>query len=508
MKLLDKFKSLDGLATATSILAILFLAAGVLVPYLKGPVVLVPWLRGIGALFLLLFVCLLAWLRRADLARMLGHKRTKSGAHSALQIVLFLGVLVCLNLIVARHHGRIDLTSNREYSLSDQTRKILENLKQEVRVTSFFQPGNKAVELWKEYTYLSSQVKYTPVDPDQDPAKAAAYGIKRFGTTVIEAGGQRVEIDGTTEQDFTGGILKATRPEKKAIFFLSGHNEGDPEGYDQEALGEAKQALEKQNYRVEKLLLLAKPEVPASASVLVIAGPQKPLLPAEAKAVRAFVEKGGKVMLLLSPQVETGLESWLAGYGITVDDNLVLDRKLNVFLNLATPLVKNYPYHVITQKLPASFFSMSRSLTVARTLPEGVAASPLLETSDDSWGETDLMSQDVEYDEGKDKRGPLKLGFALEIGKDKEQKTRMVVFGNSRFATNTTFGQAGNGDLFLASLNWLAEDEDLISIPPKPSAPEPVVLSNAQIWGTFYGVMLLPFLLLSFGGFVWWRRRR
>lgn len=506
MKSIDKFKSLDALATAASVLAILFLAAGILVPYLKGPAVLLPWLRGSGALFLLLFLLLLAWIRRADLVRVLGHKRTKSGAQSTLQIVLFLGVLVCLNLIVARYHGRLDLTSTREYSLSDQTRKILKNLNQEVTVTSFFQPGNKAQELWKEYTYLSSKLKYTPVDPDQDPAKASAYGIKRFGTTVIEANGQRVEIDGTTEQDFTGGILKATRPEKKVVYFLSGHNEGDPEGYDQEALGEAKQALEKQNYRVEKLLLLTKPEVPASASVLVIAGPQKSLLPAETKAVQSFVEKGGKVMLLLSPQVKTGLEPWLQGYGITADDDLVLDRKLNVFLNMATPLVKNYPYHVITQKLPASFFSMSRSLTVAQKLPDGVLASPLLETSDDSWGETNLMSQDVQYDEGKDLRGPLKLGFALEIGKEK--KARMVVFGNSRFATNATFGQAGNGDLFLASLNWLAEDEDLISIPPKPQAPEPVVLSNAQIWGTFYGVMLLPLLLLCFGGFVWWRRRR
>ncbi|MGE5707261.1 MAG: Gldg family protein, partial [Bacteroidota bacterium] len=148
MKSFDKIKSLDALATAASVLAILFLAAGILVPYLKGPAVLVPWLRGSGALFLLFFLLLLAWIRRADLVRVLGHKRTKSGAQSTLQIVLFLGVLVCLNLIVGGYHGRLDLTSTREYSLSDQTRKILKNLKQEVTVTSFFQPGNKAQELW------------------------------------------------------------------------------------------------------------------------------------------------------------------------------------------------------------------------------------------------------------------------------------------------------------------------------------------------------------------------
>ncbi|HEY9765252.1 MAG TPA: hypothetical protein V6C82_02770, partial [Chroococcales cyanobacterium] len=107
------------------------------------------------------------------------------------------------------------------------------------------------------------------------------------------------------------------------------------------------------------------------------------------------------------------------------------------------------------------------------------------------------------------KKGPLTLAYAVNVEKnEKRQKARLVVFGNARFASDGAFTAVGNGDLFLASLNWLAEDEDLISIPPKPPGPQPLVFSNGQMMQVFYAVMALPAFLLFFGGLVWWRRRK
>ncbi|HBN08374.1 MAG TPA: hypothetical protein DD435_06925 [Cyanobacteria bacterium UBA8530] len=517
LKIKKKF-GIDELVNLTSILAILFLAAAVVLPHVRAfrYFALIPWLRGIGLGGLFVFLILQAWIHRKKVSELFGHRRARSGANSALQIVLFLGLLVVLNSIAAGHRGRLDLTSGRDFSLAEQTKKIVKNLKTDVLVTSYFKETNpssmRARELWKEYSYLSPRLKYRQVDPDKDRARAIQAGVKRYGVSVIEAEGRKVEIEGTSEGEFTGGIIKATRGEQKVVLFLEGHGEASPNSQDQEnggGLSTAKEAIEKQNYRVEPLSLIAHPQVPASASLLVVAGPKKALLKEEVSAIASFVERGGKVLLLLSPQVKTGLEQWLKSYGITPDDNLVLDYKQHYFVDASAPLINRYPFHSITQNLPDSFFPAARSLSADRKMPEGVSAAPLLETSDSSWGETNLLSRNLEYNEGQDKKGPLTLAYAVDVEKkEKRQKTRLVLFGNARFASDGAFTAVGNGDLFLASLNWLAEDEDLIAIPPKPPGPQPLVFSNGQMMQVFYAVMSLPAFLLFFGGLVWWKRRR
>lgn len=504
-----KIFSLDGVANIVIALAICCLAAAIALPALKAPLWVIAWLRGIGITGLLVFVILWAWIQRADLVRFFKHRRTRSGANSLVQVLAFIGILVLVNVIAFKHHARWDFTANREYSLSAQTDKILKSLKSDVKVTYFYQANNpswqKARELWKEYTYRSGRVKLVPIDIDQDPVSAQQYGVSRYGTSVVETNGRKIQIDGNTEQDYTGALIKATRPNQKTAFFLVGHGESEPSGFGEESLSQARTALEKQNYKIETLNLMSQKDIPASASVLVVAGPKKPLMESEKLALDRYIARGGKLYVFLNPQIRSGIENWLRGYGLIARDDVVIDIERYAYPNISAPLANGYPYHTITQKLPASFFPHSRSLVLLDKMPSGISASPLVETSNNSWGETNLLSRKPEYNQGQDYKGPIQLGYALTLDKS---KSRMVVFGNARFETDRFFNEVGNGDLFLAAFNWLAEDEDLISIPPKPPGNQPVMLSNKQVWGIFYGVLSLPLVLMLFGGFVWWRRRR
>ncbi len=523
----NKKSLLDWAITAVGGLSVLLLAGALAGTYFPKeiPFSVANGLRLAGWVGVGLYALGAAWQSREFLMDLARNKKAQGGANTLVFSIAFLAVLGLLNYVGAKYHKRLDVTENKQYSLSEQTRKILANLKAETKVVMLVRPGDPQVqqmkELWQEYTYRSKQLKFETIDPDREPSKARSFATEfntgpnlRYGQIFLTQGAKKVEVTGSTEQDFTAGLLKLTQDKQKVVYFLEGHGEQE--------LFQAKNALTKQNYRTENLSLLGKKEVPADAAVVVIAGPQSALMSQEVDVLKAYVEQGGRVYAMLSDK-RTGMEDWLKQLGITARNDLVVDPRANINYEPAMPVALRYPHHAITQGIQATAYPMSRSLMQAEKMPDGVTAWSIVETSPEAWGETNLMSREIGFDAGQDAKGPLTLAYALMLDQKpatppaasgsteaEKKQTRMVVVGTAQFAADRLYNsELSNGDLFLKSLNWLAEEDALVSIPAKDLTPKTIEMMGNQINAVFWtSVAGAPALLVFIGGMIWWRRRR
>ncbi len=454
----------------------------------------------------------------------LGGRTARQGGNATAVTLAVIGILVLLNVLAARHHRRIDLTAERQFSLSKQSLQILAGLQEPVAVTAFMTPGyfarQEVEDLLKEYTYHTDKLKVEYVDPEQKPALARQYNVTRDGTIIFQIGDRRQEALGSDEQEFTSALVKLTRREAKTVYFLTGHRERDPEDGGQAGYQQVAQALGRDNYRVQPLNLAVTTTVPADAAVLVIAAPVITPTTKEMEAINAYVDRGGSLLVLGDPATEVTLDPLLARWGLSLRRDIVIDPVSSFFGDVATPVVSRFPYHDITKDLGGltTFFPLARSIARQEPAPEGVTLSPLVSTSSQSWGETDREARQVSLDQGKDTAGPLDLAVAatLELkGQDasaQPKRARLVLFGDADLVSNDVLlavqGNLGNADLFLNAANWLAEEEALISIRPNPPAQRMVLLTPPQVRVVMYtSILFLPGAVVLAGAWVWWRRR-
>lgn len=254
--------------------------------------------------------------------------------------------------------------------------------------------------------------------------------------------------------------------------------------------------------------------MPADASVLIVASPRTALFEQEAGAIEAYLEGGGKAMFMQEPGAEVDMGDVLADWGVAYQNDVIIDPDRALFgMNPFSPVVDSFTFHEITKELPSVVVSTARSVTETVEQAENISILALVESSDGSWGETDfeaLDRQEAQYDAGQDTRGPLEMVTSVESqgGGEEEVPTRLVISGDSDFAANSSFMMGGNGDLFLNSVNWLAEEEELISIRPKPPVSRTLILSPGEARFVQYSsLIILPAAVLVVGAAVWWRRR-
>jgi ABC-type uncharacterized transport system involved in gliding motility auxiliary subunit len=456
-------------------------------------------------------------------------------------VVLVIGILVIINYFFARHHHRFDFTEAKLHSLSDQSVKILKNLKNDVHIMSFFLEGNfrknEMENLLQNYAYHSKKIKYEFIDPDKNPGMVKRYDVTTDGTTILESGDKESRITTSTEEDLTNAIVKVSRERKKVLYFLEGHGEASIEDSEERGYSLAKQELEKLAYEVKKLPLALADNFPEDCSLLVIPGAQKDLVPNELETIRNFISKGGRVFFMVDPETAPGLKSFIAEYGIQLEDDLIVDTVSRLMGgDYFMPVVTGYEFHPITEKFNfATFFPFARSINETEVKPAGVITTTLAKTSTNSWSERQLTEKEVTFNEEKDVAGPLSIAAVVTVEtkeeKPEEQKEeeaveekeaileeeleesptqegRLAVFGDSDFATNRYYYLSGNGNLFLNTINWLAEEADLISIQAKTASPRIIQLTATQGRILFFvSVIILPLVVLVAGITVWVRRR-
>jgi ABC-type uncharacterized transport system involved in gliding motility auxiliary subunit len=443
-------------------------------------------------------------------------RQTKYTAYAAVYIIIVIAVLSVANFLANRHNKSYDSTTNKRFSLSEQTDKVVKNLKQDVKISYFDSTSRfqQAKDLLDRYGNLSSKLTVDYVDPYKKPQLARAMGIRTEGQIIVESGTKREEARSLTEEEITGAIIRTLKSGERNVCFVKGSGEHGLDDSGRDGYSQFKEALEKNNYKTRSISLLEKPEVPKDCTMLVVGGPKRDYVQPVVNAIKTYLDNGGKAAFFIDPPLRFGREeidenAALAGllseYGVKLDKDLVIDLSGigQIFgLNEAVPLVVSYDSHAIVREMKetASAYPLARSLEVSSP------AEKLFSTSDNSFATTNLSATSIKQSPS-DKKGPLVLGAAASKG-DKDKQSRIVVVGSSGWVANGIFRFNGNRDLALNMANWLSSDEDLISIRPKEPEDRRLTMTRRQMSTVFYNsVIFIPLIIIASGMAVWWKRR-
>jgi ABC-type uncharacterized transport system involved in gliding motility auxiliary subunit len=450
-------------------------------------------------------------------------RQTKYAAYATVYILVVVTVAVVINVLANRYDRSWDSTANKRYTLSDQTAKVVRDLKQDVQIkyydqTSHFPQGK---DLLDRYANLSSRVHVQYIDPDRDPQVARAAGITNYGTTVVEMGDKKQQAKELTEEGVTGALITALKNTVRTVCFVTGSGEHRMDDTDRTGFSNFKDMLTKDNYTSKSISLLQQPDVPSDCTVIVIGGPTTDYQANAIASIQKYVEGGGRAMFMLDPPLKLGkptiadnnaLSAVLASWGVTLDKNLILD--LNPLGQLAgvgpqVALVNKYDSHPIVSDMngTATGFPLARSMQTKNM--DKTTVQQLFSSSETSLATENLSSSSFDPKDPKNKKGPLPLAAAGTFSTDKPDKEgRFVVVGDSEWAANSFLAFNGNGDLAMNAMNWLSSDEDLISIRPKPPEDREISMTSGQLqWVRISSQFLLPLVVVLAGVSVWWRRR-
>lgn len=469
----------------------------------------------IGGGILLLLGLALAY---SAILKFFSRRSSKLGTNTTVLSIGVLAILGVLNYLGYQYHKSFDLTSEKLFTLSAQTRKIVSGLHEDVNVVHFAsQPVPALDDLMSEYKNISSHIKFQNVDPREKPDVAKEYGAQHLGDVIVAAGDHKQNIEPSaegqiTEQDVTSAILKVIQTKVKTVCFVTGH--GEKSLMDQDATGYtlADQGLKREGYMTDSVNLVSSNGVPANCDILVVAGPKQSLFPQEVTMIQKYLDGGGKALIEIDPETDPKLGDLLQSWNIDVGNNVIVDASGvgRLFgLGPAVPLVTDYGDSPITKNLQGgmTFFELARTVSQADKNKFDPQVTELLKTSARSFTIPNLKQKEVSFDPKTDTAGPLSLGVAAskKVG---DNSARLVVIGDSAFAENQWIGQQHNGDLFYNAIDWLAQDENLISIRPKSSTNRRVTLTSAQAavlrW---LDLIFLPAFVIIAGVAIWWKRR-
>jgi ABC-type uncharacterized transport system involved in gliding motility auxiliary subunit len=453
---------------------------------------------------------------------LLNARQTKYAAYAALYVIVMLAIVSVANVLANRYNKSYDSTANKRYSLSDQTAKIVKGLKQNASINYYDRQSGfqQAKDILDRYSTLSPKVRVEYIDVEKRPQEARAAGIPKLGTSLVQIGTKKEEAKSVTEAEITGAIIRDLKTSTRTVCFVTGSGEHQLDDTQRNGFSRLKDILAKDQYTTKSISLLEKAEIPAECTVVVIGGPQSEYVQPAVDALKKYVEQGGRAMIMLDAPLKFGhptadnaaLSDLLQSWGVSLDKDLLLDLSpVGQLMGLGpeVALVSTYDSHPIVDEMKgtATGFPLSRSLTIKNT--DKTTVQKLFQSSATSLATSKLDSPNVNPSDPNNKKGPLTIGAAGSYKTGKENSEgRFVVVGSSSWPANSFINFNGNGDLALNALNWLASDEDLISIRPKEQENRNVTMTRAQFnWVRLSSQFLLPGALLLAGVSVWWRRR-
>lgn len=456
--------------------------------------------------------------------------KLKYGSNALITVAVVFAILLLVNAILAQRPIKWDMTKTKQFTLSDQTKQVLKNLKTDVTVYAFFKDGSNSKDMVKslldEYRNVSKRINVNFVDPDKEPALAKEYGITDYDTTLFISGngsGEKRQIVNSYdlfsmgqgqdtpsfngEQQFTQAIINVTQTKKVNAYVIQGHDEVNSFDY----LTNFKNSLNGEGYNVSDLNIGQAGGIPKNAGLIIIANPRKDFDSKEMDALKNYFNNGGKAIILMGaeygPLTEKSINELLSQWGVKFDNDVVVDPGRNYFMDPLSP-VPVYKYHSITSKLDLANLLMimpsSRSITYSDKTAQNITIEPLLSTSDKAWGETDFTKKQLSLS-SKDLKGPLTLGVAIS---DRKTGTKIVVVGNDMILTDKIINLEANKDFLMNSANWLGNKTTQISIRPKSLGLTQIFLTGSQATMVFYStVIIIPLIMWLIGSFMWFRRR-
>lgn len=460
-------------------------------------------------------------------------------------VLIVIAVLFLINIIANKRSWRKDFTAGRRYTLSEHTLSLLKELekkKKDIKMIFFRSemPLTASVDdLLKEYKARCSVISLEFINPDKEPHRAKQYNIRSivvnpyqqqrlYSTLIILSAGLKENIDAikmdfrnvggrpqpypkireNLEKDISSSLLRLTKSKKK-IYFIYGHGEVDLADEDKSGWLEAKKVISEENYTIDKVYLAALGKVPNDCNVLVLGAPQKDYTDKEYEIINNYLNKGGQLLVLLEPFVKININKFLNKWGIKTSNKFVIDTGSSYWFQPIIPLITEYNFHKITEGLKyATFFPTLAPVEIMDDKPEGVNIQEIAKTTSDSWIEWDLNSKKIKYNAGIDKKGPITAIASVTKKINDEKEARIVVVGDSDFASNSSIKSYGNMDLLLNILNWLAGKEELIGIRSKPVENREIQLTAVKLKFIFYScIIIFPLLIIVAGVIVWLKRR-
>lgn len=455
--------------------------------------------------------------------RFLTGRQARYGSNSLIITLAFVGIIIVVNMLAFQNPEFLgapwDLTEDKSNTLAPETLKALETLPGKVIATAFYSASldsSSADELLLKFkTNSNGKFDYKFVNPDQDPLSAREAGVTGDGKILLTMGNTKEIASFASESELTKTLIRLISPEARVVYFLEGHGEPALESGGQLSFSIAKTTLESKNYTVNSLNLLVTNSIPEDALAIIIAGPLKPLASSEVILLKQYVETGGSLVVMEDPidVTEFGtafdpLAKYLTSdWGITLNKDIVID-----LVNTQNPLQavsSKIAEHPITQNLTQNYIVIlpqARSLSITEA-KENVIQTPIIMTTDKSWGETALVADENPVFDDKDNPGPLNLAI---VGENSATQGRVVVFGNSLFATDEVFDAYGNGNMFINSVDWAAEQEDLINLTVREQTPR--TLDPIENWKfivmIIFSIFVLPGLVVFAGISSWLTRRK
>jgi ABC-2 type transport system permease protein len=468
-------------------------------------------------------------------------RKIRFGGYTTLLILAVLAVVIVVNVLVGQIPGKLDLTQNRLYSLSDETNKLLNGLKSDVTITTVSRAGSEdptIKEILAKYAARSRHIKLQTIDPDRNPGWTRQYDTSGQGISpgsLVVAEGTKFRTIGpydlynydtsnpnqqprltslSVEQRVTSALLFVASDRNVTLYILQGHGEQTLD-----TLG-LSTAVSNENYAVKDFSLLSASAVPADADILLILAPKSDLSAQDAEKVRAYLARGGRAVIMLNvitrdapmPNIETLLQS----YGVQVQNVVVVEGDQNK-IAAQNPLyvIPGQEYHDILAPLRANNYDIVMpGAQVIQTLDlrkKSLKIEPLLTSSAKSWGKRDIADAKTIARQSGDLPGPFTLAVAITdaAAEPSGKETKLIVAGDIQFLSQALTSQVpGNGDFFMNSLGWLRGQKQTLTVRPKSLLQMRLSLSNLEAL-LFSGlvVILLPLLVLGTGFTVWARRR-
>jgi ABC-type uncharacterized transport system involved in gliding motility auxiliary subunit len=473
-----------------------------------------------------------------EFAKVFSRRQTRYGTLAATSILVVFGVLVAINYIASKQSKRWDLTANKQFSLSDQTKNVLQKLDAPLQVQVFTLDTDfqRYQDKFKEYEYVTKKLTTEYIDPDKKPLSTKGLVVQPPVTIILNYKGRTERLLTDSEQDITNAIIKVVSGTQRKVYFTQGHGEHETVSAERDGYNAIAGALGKENYTVEKLTLAQQGSVPDDAAVVIVAGPRTDFFAPEIDALKKYLDKQGKLLLAIDPPDKadgpafTNLVALAHDWGILVGNNVVVDASgmgRMIGTDASVPIVgPPYPSHPITDRFRyMTAFPLAREASPIAGGVNGHTALPFLQTGPKSWAEADikglLTTGEVSLDVSKgDKPGPITLGSTATASSAPaappkpgepdapKPETRIAVLGDSDFASNAALGVQGNRDLFMNIVGWLSQQENLIAIRPKEPDDRRITLTATQQSNvTWLSLLIIPGFVFGTGVYTWWRRR-
>jgi len=465
-----------------------------------------------------------AFMNPDGVRRFLSGRQARYGSNSLVMSAAFVGIIVVVNVLAYQNPTFLgapwDLTEDKSNTLAPETLQALATLPDQVTAIAFYSTSldrSGADELLLKFkTNSQGNFDYRFINPDNDPVSARAAGITGDGKILLQMGDQKEIASFASETELTRTLIRLINPGARAVYFLQGHGEPSLESGGDISYAVAKSTLESKNYTVGSLSLISTKQIPEDALAIIVAGPMKPITTEEMRLLKEYVNNGGSLIVMEDPRILTDFGDSpdpLANYldtewGISLDDDIVID-----LVNTQNPfqaVSSQYNDHPITQNLTEQYIVIlpqARSVSLSGE-KENITQTPIILTTERSWGETQVVSTDTPaFDPETDIPGPLNLAVA---GENSATSGRVVVLGNSLFAADGNFDIYGNGNIFVNSVDWAAEQEDLLNITPRqPIARVFLPIGNIQfIVMIILSILVLPGAIVFMGVSSWIARRR